>query len=155
MISRVLVVSLVGLTLAGCVNNSTLSGDVVSASEAKQVQTVTYGTVLSVRAVQIQGGSDENLVGALGGAVLGGFLGNTIGGGTGRSLATAAGAIAGGLAGQGVQGELNKTNGVQLEIREDNGQTIVVTQKQDATRFSVGQRVALVGNGNQVSVSPR
>ena len=155
MISRVLVVSLVGLTLAGCVNNSTLSGDVVSASEAKQAQSVTYGTVLSVRPVQIQGGSDENLVGAIGGAVLGGFLGNTVGGGTGRSLATAAGAIAGGLAGQGVQGELNKANGVQLEIREDSGKTIVVVQKQDATRFSVGQRVMLVGNGNQVSVSPR
>lgn len=155
MISRVLVVSLVGLTLAGCVNNNRLSGDVVSASEAKQVQNVTYGSVLSVRPVQIQGGSDDNIVGAIGGAVLGGFLGNTVGGGTGRSLATAAGAIAGGLAGQGVQGELNKTNGVQLEIREDSGKTIVVTQKQDATRYSVGQRVALIGNGNQVSVSPR
>lgn len=73
MISRVLVVSLVGLTLAGCVNNRTLSGDVVSASQAQQVQNVTYGTVLSVRPVQIQGGTDENIVGAIGGAVLGGF----------------------------------------------------------------------------------
>jgi len=155
MISRVLVVSLVGLTLAGCVNDRTLSGDVVSASQAQQVQNVTYGTVLSVRPVQIQGGNDENLVGALGGAVLGGFLGNTVGGGTGRSLATAAGAIAGGLAGQEAQGALNRSNGVQMEIREDSGKTIVVTQKQDATRFSVGQRVALIGNGNQVSVSPR
>jgi len=155
MISRVLVVSLVGLTLAGCVNDRTLSGDVVSASQAQQVQNVTYGTVLSVRPVQIQGGNDENLVGALGGAVLGGFLGNTVGGGTGRSLATAAGAIAGGLAGQEAQGALNRSNGVQMEIREDSGRTIVVTQKQDATRFSVGQRVALIGNGNQVSVSPR
>ncbi|MCS3429647.1 glycine zipper 2TM domain-containing protein [Klebsiella sp. BIGb0407] len=155
MISRVLVVSLVGLTLAGCVNNRTLSGDVVSASQAQQVQNVTYGTVLSVRPVQIQGGNDENIVGAIGGAVLGGFLGNTVGGGTGRSLATAAGAIAGGLAGQEAQGALNRSNGVQMEIREDSGRTIVVTQKQDATRFSVGQRVALIGNGNQVSVSPR
>jgi len=155
MISRVLVVSLVGLTLAGCVNNDRLSGDVVSANEAKQVQNVTYGTILSVREVQIQGGSDENLVGALGGAVLGGFLGNTVGGGTGRSLATAAGAIAGGLAGQGVQGELNKTQGVQMQIREDSGKTIVVTQKQGPTRFSVGQRVSLIGNGNSVSVSPQ
>ena len=155
MISRVLVVSLVGLTLAGCVNNRTLSGDVVSASQAQQVQNVTYGTVLSVRPVQIQGGNDENIVGAIGGAVLGGFLGNTVGGGTGRSLATAAGAIAGGLAGQEAQGALNRSNGVQMEIREDSGRTIVVTQKQDATRFSVGQRVALIGNGNQISVSPR
>ena len=155
MISRVLVVSLVALTLAGCVNNRTLSGDVVSASQAQQVQNVTYGTILSVRPVQIQGGNDENIVGAIGGAVLGGFLGNTVGGGTGRSLATAAGAIAGGLAGQEAQGALNRSNGVQMEIREDSGRTIVVTQVQDATRFSVGQRVALIGNGNQISVSPR
>ncbi len=155
MISRILVISLVGLTLAGCVNNRTLSGDVVSASQAQQVQNVTYGTVLSVRPVQIQGGNDENIAGAIGGAVLGGFLGNTVGGGTGRSLATAAGAVAGGLVGQEAQGALNRSNGVQMEIREDSGRTIVVTQKQDATRFSVGQRVALIGNGNQVSVSPR
>ncbi|MDM7097648.1 hypothetical protein QUG67_15970, partial [Enterobacter hormaechei] len=42
MILRVLGVSLIGLTLAGCVNDNSLSGDVYSASEAKQVQNVTY-----------------------------------------------------------------------------------------------------------------
>jgi len=97
MILRVLAVSLVGFTLAGCVNNDSLSGDVYSASEAKQVQNVTYGTIVNTRPVQIQGGDDNNVIGALGGAVLGGFLGNTVGGGTGRSLATAAGAVAGGV----------------------------------------------------------
>lgn len=60
----------------------------------KQVQSVTYGTVVNARPVQIQGGDDNNVMGAIGGAVLGGFLGNTVGGGTGRSLATAAGAVA-------------------------------------------------------------
>ena len=40
MIKRVLVVSMVGLSLVGCVNNDTLSGDVYTASEAKQVQNV-------------------------------------------------------------------------------------------------------------------
>ena len=54
MIVRVLGVSLIGLTLAGCVNDSSLSGDVYSASEAKQVQSVTYGTVVNARPVQIQ-----------------------------------------------------------------------------------------------------
>ncbi|SPW22198.1 Outer membrane lipoprotein slyB precursor [Cronobacter sakazakii] len=82
MISRVLVVALAGVTLAGCVNNDSLSGDVYTASEAKQVQNVTYGTVVNVRPVKIQGGDDTNVIGALGGAVLGGFLGNTVGGGT-------------------------------------------------------------------------
>ena len=92
MIKRVLIVSLMGVSLAGCVNNDSLSGDVYTASEAKQVQNVTYGTIVHVRPVQIQGGDDANVIGAIGGAVLGGFLGNTVGGGTGRSLATAAGA---------------------------------------------------------------
>lgn len=108
MIKRVLAVSLMGLSLAGCVNNDSLSGDVYTASEAKQVQNVTYGTIVNVRPVQIQGGDDSNVIGAIGGAVLGGFLGNTIGGGTGRSLATAAGAVAGGVAGRGVQSAMNK-----------------------------------------------
>ena len=94
MILRVLAVSMIGFTLAGCVSSSGLSGDVYSASEAKQVQSVTYGTIVHTRAVQIQSGDDSNAIGAIGGAVLGGFLGNTIGGGTGRSLATAAGAVA-------------------------------------------------------------
>ena len=54
MILRVLAVSMIGFTLAGCVSSSGLSGDVYSASEAKQVQSVTYGTIVHTRAVQIQ-----------------------------------------------------------------------------------------------------
>ncbi len=155
MISRVLVISLVGLTLAGCVNNDSLSGDVYTAGEAKQVQNVTYGTVVHVRPVKIKGDSNENVIGAIGGAVLGGFLGNTVGGGTGRSLATAAGAVAGGVAGQGVESSLNTSQGVELEIRKDDGNTIMVVQKQGDTRFSAGQRVVMATDGKQVTVSPR
>ncbi|MEQ9879441.1 glycine zipper 2TM domain-containing protein [Pectobacterium aroidearum] len=155
MMKRLLVVTLAGITLAGCANTSTLSGDVYSASEAKQVQTVTYGTIVSTRPVQIQAGEDSNVIGALGGAVLGGFLGNTIGGGSGRSLATAAGAVAGGVAGQSATGALNRTQGVELEIRRDDGSTIMVVQKQGDTKFSAGQRVAMASNGRNITVSPR
>ncbi|WP_154056818.1 outer membrane lipoprotein SlyB [Pseudescherichia vulneris] len=155
MILRTLAVSLIGFTLAGCANDSTLSGDVYSASEAKQVQNVTYGTIVNARPVQIQGGNENNVIGALGGAVLGGFLGNTVGGRTGRSLATAAGAVAGGVAGQGVEGAINKSQGVELEIRKDDGNTIMVVQKQGNTRFAAGQRVVIASNGSQVTVSPR
>jgi outer membrane lipoprotein SlyB len=87
--------------------------------------------------------------------VLGGFLGNTIGGGSGRSLATAAGAVAGGVAGQGATGALNRTQGVELEIRRDDGSTIMVVQKQGDTKFSAGQRVAMASNGRSITVSPR
>ncbi len=67
----------------------------------------------------------------------------------------AAGAVAGGVAGQGVQSAMNKTQGVELEIRKDDGNTIMVVQKQGNTRFSPGQRVVLASNGSQVTVSPR
>lgn len=144
-----------GLALTGCVNTSSLNGDVYSASQAKQMQSVAYGTVVHVRAVQIQAGNDHSVMGGIGGAVLGGFLGNTVGGGTGRSLATAAGSIAGGMIGQKAQQELNKTQGVELEIRKDDGSTIMVVQKQGQTQFAAGQRVVLAGSGNQVTVSPR
>lgn len=155
MMKRLLVVTLAGLTLAGCTANNSLSGDVYSASEAKQVQNVSYGTLVGVRPVQIQGGEDSNVIGAIGGAVLGGFLGNTIGGGTGRSLATAGGAVAGAVAGQGVASAANRSQGVELEVRKDDGNTIMVVQKQGATRFNVGQRVAIASNGRNVTVSPR
>ncbi|MBJ7221005.1 MULTISPECIES: glycine zipper 2TM domain-containing protein [unclassified Brenneria] len=155
MMKRLFVVTLAGITLAGCANTSTLSGDVYSASEAKQVQSVTYGTIVSTRPVQIQAGEDSNVIGALGGAVLGGFLGNTVGGGTGRSLATAAGAVAGGVAGQSATGAMNRTQGVELEIRKDDGSTIMVVQKQGNTTFSAGQRVAMASNGRSITVSPR
>ncbi len=79
---------------------------------------------------------------------------NTIGGGTGRSLATAAGAVAGGVAGQGVQGAMNKTQGVELEIRKDDGNTIMVVQKQGSTPFSLVSAWPLPAAA-AVTVSPR
>lgn len=155
MFKRLTAVGAIALALTGCVNDNSLSGDVYSANEAKQVQSVSYGTVVSVRAVKIQSGDDSSSLGFLGGAVLGGLLGNTVGGGAGRSLATAGGAVLGGLAGQGVQGSANSSNGVELEIRKDDGNTIMVVQKQAATRYLPGQRVALASNGSQITVSPR
>ncbi|MDX6039359.1 glycine zipper 2TM domain-containing protein [Scandinavium lactucae] len=150
-----LAIPLLALTLTGCVNNNRLAGDVYQASDAKTIQAVSYGTITNVRPVQLQAGDDTNIVGGIGGAVLGGFLGNTVGGGRGRSLATAAGAVAGGMAGQKIQGEMNKDQGVELEIRKDDGKTVMVVQKQGESVFTVGERVALASDGHQVTVSPR
>lgn len=152
---RFTAVLLIGMTLVGCVNSDTLSGDVYRANDAKQIQSVAYGTIISLRPVKIQSGDENNTLGAIGGAVLGGFLGNTIGGGSGRKLTTAGGAILGGLAGQGVEKVFNKANGIEMEIRKDNGSTIMVVQKQDISKFTPGQRVIIASNGSQVTVSPR
>ena len=50
---------------------------------------------------------------------------------------------------------MNKSQGVELEIRKDDGSSIMVVQKQGNSRFVAGQRVALASNGRQVTVSPR
>lgn len=152
MFKKITVVTLISLSLAACTTNS----DVVSSSQAQRVQTVSYGTLMSVRPVQIQ---DEQgaPVGAIGGAVLGGVIGNTIGGGRGRNVGTAAGAIGGAMAGNAVQNAMNRTDGFELEVRrEDNGQTIVVVQRAGSMRFTPGQRVAIATSSNGVvTVSPR
>lgn len=147
--------ALVGvLGLAGCANTDLYSGDVYSGSAAKQSQSVTYGTVVSVRPVTIQAGDENpNLIGTVGGGVLGGIAGSTIGGGTGRSLATAAGAIAGAMVGSRAEDKLNQVAAVELEIRTDMGENLVVVQKADRT-WQSGQRVRLVGSGSNMSVAP-
>lgn len=135
MIKRLLVVAVAAVTLAGCANES-MSGDVYSSSQAKQVQNVTYGTLVSVRPVKIEGGEGSNALGMIGGAVIGGLLGNTVGGGTGRTLATAAGAIAGGAAGNSIGEVAGRTSGYELEIKTDQKENIVVVQKAGDTKFS-------------------
>ena len=74
MLKKVFVGVVAVAALSGCVNTSTLSGDTISAKDAKQVQTVTYGTVLNARPVTIQAGEDGNVIGAIGGAVLGAVI---------------------------------------------------------------------------------
>ncbi|CNI12407.1 outer membrane lipoprotein [Yersinia frederiksenii] len=155
MIKPFIIATIAVATLSGCVNNNTLSGDTFSSSQAGQAQTVTYGTLVSVRPVTIQGGDGNNVAGAIGGAVVGGFLGNTLGGGTGRRLGTAAGAVAGGVVGQQVQSMMNRNSGVELEVRRDNGTTFLVVQAQGVTQFHAGQRVTIATHGNTVTITPR
>ncbi|PSJ47630.1 hypothetical protein C7H85_02010 [Zobellella endophytica] len=142
------------LGLAGCANTDLYSGDVYRGSDAKQSQSVTYGTVVSVRPVTIQAGDENpNLIGTVGGGVVGGILGSQVGGGSGRSLATAAGAIAGAMVGTRAEDKINQVNAVELEIRTDMGENLVVVQKADRT-WQSGQRVRLVGSGSSMSVAP-
>ncbi|KLU15410.1 MULTISPECIES: glycine zipper 2TM domain-containing protein [Xenorhabdus] len=156
MLKRFLVGAVVVTTLSGCADMGALSSDTYSIGQAKQAQTVTYGTILSVRPITIKGkqAGDPNMLGLIGGAVLGGLLGNTVGDGSGQRLATAAGAIAGGLAGQRIEGALDQTKGIELEIRMDSGKNAIVVQKSDNTVFSKGQRVRIANSGDSLTVSP-
>ncbi|MCC5901079.1 MAG: glycine zipper 2TM domain-containing protein [Halomonas sp.] len=142
------------LTLAGCANTAGYSGDVYRGSQAQTGQSVTYGTIVAVRQVQIQAESRAGgLIGSGGGAVIGGLLGSQVGGGSGRQLATVAGALGGAVAGTAAEDAANRVNALEMEIRRDDGTDIVVVQRADR-QFQAGQRVRLIGSGASISVAP-
>lgn len=156
---KITILACFSILLFGCQSSDIYSGNVYTADQAKQVQQVTYGTIVSVRAVKIQtntlsNGTTNSMLGTIGGAVLGGFLGNTIGGGAGNKLASAAGAIGGAIIGSEVENAASQTNAVEMEIRQENGSTIVIVQKAATNEFWVGQQVRLVTDGRQVNASP-
>ncbi len=142
------------LTLAGCANTAPYGGNVYTGSQAGSSQTVTFGTIEAVRVVQIQADSRAGgIIGTGGGAVIGGLLGRQVGGGSGRDLATAAGVIGGAVGGSRIEEAANRVDALEMEIRRDDGQRVVVVQKADQ-RFQTGQRVRLIGSGANVTVAP-
>lgn len=148
------VIAISALTLGGCANTSPYSGNVYTGNQAKTAQNVTTGTITALRQVQIQADSRAGgLVGTVGGGAIGGILGSSIGGGSGRRIATVAGAIGGAAAGSAAEERLNRVSAWEIEVRKQDGQTIIVVQKADQP-FQVGQRVRIVGSGRNASVVP-
>lgn len=137
--------ALAAVALTAC--TAPQGGNIVSANTAQTAQTVTFGTIVSSRAVTVQGGNvPGEVVGTLAGGIVGGLLGNEVGGGTGRVLATGAGATAGAAAGNVAARELSTQQSIEWTVRLDSGQTISVVQSQPV--FSVGQRVQVVQSGS-------
>lgn len=138
--------------LSGCANSDLYSGDVYRAGQAKQVQSVVYGTIVHARPVLIQGENKVDVFGGFAGAVLGGVAGNAVGRGKGNQLATVVGGVGGAMAGEKIADKMNQIKGLELEIKKEDGRTIVVIQRADP-RLAVGQKVRLVDDGRRVNVS--
>lgn len=137
--------------LSGCASN--LSGSSYSRTDARSVQTVRMGTIESLRAVQIEG--TKTPIGTLAGAAVGGIAGSTIGGGRGSAVATILGGVAGGAAGSAVEEGITRTQGVEILVREDDGNTRAYVQAVDSSQqFRVGNRVRImtVNGASRVSL---
>ncbi|MEN8212257.1 MAG: glycine zipper 2TM domain-containing protein, partial [Thermodesulfobacteriota bacterium] len=125
--------------ITGCA--SSRSGQVYSRDEARQVQTVENGTVESVKEVMIEG--TKTPIGTAAGGVTGGVLGNTVGSGSGRTIATVVGALVGAAAGSMAEEGITRKQGLEIIVRKDSGQTIVVVQEADVP-IAVGERVRII-----------
>jgi outer membrane lipoprotein SlyB len=140
-----IVLAIVSL-IAGCAQD--VSGSSYSRDQTRQVQEVEYGTVESVRQVQIQG--SRTPLGAGAGAVAGGIAGSTIGHGKGSALAALGGALLGGAAGAAVEEGVTREAGLEVIVRLDDGRTIAVTQGGDEI-FGPGERVRVLKAYNGVT----
>ncbi len=141
-----------GVLLTGCASPS-LTGTTYSRSEARQVQHIKYGTVLSVTPVVIEGRSD-GIVGTGAGAIIGGIAGSTIGGGKGSSIASVIGAVAGGMAGQVIEENATRKQGQEVTVRLTNGEELSVVQEvTDQRFFNVGEQVRLLQRGGVIRVT--
>ena len=125
--------------VTGCA--SSRSGQVYSRDHARQVQTVEDGIVESVKEVTIEG--TKTPIGTAAGGVVGGVLGSTVGGGSGRKIATVIGALAGAAAGTAAEEGITRKPGLEIIVKKDSGQTIVVVQEADVI-FVAGDRVRII-----------
>ncbi len=135
----VILLSLFTIYITGCA--SSRSGNVYSRDQARQVQTVETGTVESVKEVVIEG--TKTPVGTAAGGVAGGVLGSTVGSGSGRTVATVIGALAGAAAGTAAEEGLTRKPGLEIVVKKDSGQTIVIVQEADVV-FAPGDRVRII-----------
>ena len=77
--------------------------------------------------------------------MVGGIGGSTIGGGRGSAVAAVIGAVAGGLLGAATEEGITRTQGVEITVREDDGNLRAYVQEvSEGQIFRVGDRVRIL-----------
>jgi outer membrane lipoprotein SlyB len=136
--------------LNGC---ASLSGSVYTRNEARTPLTVSYGTVVGVRPIYIEGNNSNTGLGI--GAVAGGLGGAALARGSsglGQVAAGAAGAVLGGSLEALGEKYITGTKGVEITVKLDSGNTVAYVQADDGTLFNVGDKVQItVGDSTKVS----
>lgn len=133
------------LLLPACALVPSQSGDSYNRNEARQLQTVLDGTIVSIRAVKIDG--TRSGTGALTGAAVGGVAGGAIGRGYGSLAGAVAGAVAGLLGSAAEQGITSK-EGLEITVRLARGDTVSVVQEAGNDKFRAGDRVRVMYSAN-------
>ena len=143
-----LVLTALSVAVAGCTLPS--SRRMVPAAQANVVQRSEFGTVTSVRQVNIEG--QKGQLGMYGGGLIGSAA---AGGGRGVSgdVIQATGAVVGAIAGQAVEEVATRKIAQEINIRLDDGSMVTVTQASSSGLFMDGDRVRVLNGGGQASVA--
>ena len=144
-------IGLVCFSLTGCVSG--LEGSSYSRSEARQIQQVEFGAILSTKPVIIEGQRTD--WGELSGVIIGGIAGSSVGEGKGQQIATTLGAIGGAVAASVVEEKATRVQGLELTVKMDSGKILSIVQEvEEINQFQKGQRVRVLMQGSLARVSP-
>ncbi|MDB5813328.1 MAG: pcp [Rhodocyclales bacterium] len=137
------------LSAAGCVSSK--AGDVYSRDEARRVMTFREGMLVGVKEVKLEG--TKSPVGTGAGAIVGGVAGSTVGQGKGAIVGAVIGAVAGGLVGSAAEEGLTREKALELTVKLDNGENLIIVQGIGDDKFVSGERVRVVNSGGTMRVT--
>ncbi len=148
LISVVLLVFLTGCQIP-------LTGSSYERKEARKLQTVYYGTIVSINEVTIEGQAGP--AGTIAGAAAGAAVGQTIGKGTGKTAATIIGGAAGAVAGGAIEKKLTTKVGLEITVKLEDGRNVAIIQeKAPEDNFRVGDSVIVIyGSDGTARVRPK
>ncbi len=137
----------------GC--QTPMSGSSYERREARKMQTVYYGTVVSVNEVTIQG--EAGPAGTIAGAAAGAAVGHSVGQGSGKTAATIIGGVAGAVAGGAVEKKITTKAGLEITVKLEDGKTVAIIQEKTAQdNFRPGDAVQIIyGSDGTARVRPK
>jgi outer membrane lipoprotein SlyB len=129
-----------------------MTGDHYSASEARSVAEVSFGKIVHLREVTLDGSNSGT--GSNGLSLMGSIAGSANGFGLKSYATSAGGGLLGSIVGTGVEERVTRKHGLEFVIQLDGGRTIAVVQQRDNTVYQVGQRVRVMVLNTSTRVVP-
>jgi len=141
---------------SGCAGTN-LTGTQYERGDARRAAGApTYGRVIYVREVTIQGTDSAKYAGTAIGAVVGAAVGSASGGSSSTKVlkSTVLGS-AGGIAGSYIGDKVSSEKAQEIIVDHGNNQiTTVVQSVEDGVYFKVGDQVMIIGIGGKTRVAP-
>ena len=146
--TKTLIAAAMAVALAAC---TTTSPDVVQRGDAQRLANVQDATVLSVRAVTVDG--SQSGVGAATGGVLGGVAGSSRSSGKEQAVIGIVGAVAGAVIGNAIERSATREDAVEILLQLRNGDRRAIVQAKAGENFMAGDPVVLVTTGGKSRVT--
>lgn len=147
---KYLMLTLSLLLIQGCAKS--LEGDVYSRDEAQRTMNMQMATITATKPIVIEG--DRSQTGKLAGGLIGGAAGYGVTESNTQALTTAIGTVAGAVVGQMAEEQLSRAQGLEITLKLDNGEDIIIVQEvDDVGDFVAGDKVKLVSGSGKLHVT--